>query len=53
MKGTKDLDDVIRDIMGMKGLTKSQASDFVAFEIKKIMGENKKKGEKGIELRFF
>lgn len=41
MRGSQNLDDVLREIKKEFGFTRKQASDFVAQEIKGVMNKNK------------
>lgn len=53
MRGTEDLDKVIRELMTLKGLTKSQASNLVAFEIRKMMKSKQRSKKIDLQLKFF
>lgn len=50
IRASRELDNIIREIARENGLTKRQASDFIAFNFRKIM---KKERINEKELRFF
>lgn len=52
IRASKELDDVIREIAKQRGFSKRQASDYVAFQIKKMM-KNRKQEEKDFDFQFW
>jgi hypothetical protein len=50
IRASKELDRLLREIADIKGFSKRQASDFVAFEMRKMMKQNKKVLEDGFRF---
>lgn len=51
IRASKELDRVLQDISMKEGLTKKQASDFVAMQMKKMMGNKRFENEKKIDKK--
>lgn len=50
IRASKDLDRLLREIADIKGFSKKQASDFVAYEMRRLMKQNKKVLEDGFKF---
>lgn len=51
IRASKDLDRVIKDISIKEGLTKKQAADFVALQMKKVMKTDRFENEKKVDKK--
>ena len=53
MRGSKNLDQAVKDLMRTKKLTKKEAADIVAYEFNQLLKKKDRMKKIDFELRFF